>query len=76
MQWSAAYCRTKGITCIQKPNRFSIHGMWPTNEIGSEPRRCSEDQAKKTLTRKMISTTTLAELPTSWPNLRGDNFKF
>ncbi|KAI5433563.1 hypothetical protein KIW84_020742 [Lathyrus oleraceus] len=50
--------------------------MWPAKETGSEPRRCSEDQTKKTLTRKMIFTTTLVELPTSWSNLRGDNFKF
>ncbi|CAK8539350.1 unnamed protein product [Lathyrus sativus] len=75
MQWPPAYCRIKGTICVQKPSRFSLHGMWPANKT-VEPRRCSNDQVKTKLTKNMISATALAELPTSWPNLKGDNFIF
>ncbi|CAL5194714.1 unnamed protein product [Lathyrus oleraceus] len=74
MQWPPAYCRAKSY--VQKPSRFNIHGMWPANKTGSQPRRCSNNPAKTKLTMDMISTTTLAELTTSWPNLERDNFKF
>ncbi|XP_058778312.1 ribonuclease 1-like [Vicia villosa] len=75
MQWPPAYCRAK--SCVQNPSRFSIHGMWPANKTNPQPSKCfNNDQAKTTLNRNMISATASAELPTSWPNLVGDNFEF
>ncbi|WJX71956.1 ribonuclease T2 [Trifolium repens] len=77
MQWQPAVCRPKDANCVKSPgNHFTIHGLWPQNKTDPQPRRCYSVGKVANFDTQMLSQTTLTELATSWPNLKGQDDVF
>ncbi|GMY13635.1 ribonuclease 1-like [Fagus crenata] len=84
LQWPRTYCWDKN-NCIDYPQNFTIHGLWPTCFTGCSPRSCYGSQngppwvdpgKPYTLNLSWISSETFQTLEEEWPDLLGNDESF
>ncbi|KAJ7970773.1 Ribonuclease [Quillaja saponaria] len=71
LQWPNSYCLLDYVTCrpAEPPQNFTIHGLWPQKNDGSELRNCDvkitmPDQILDNMRQKLLEY---------WPNLQNQN---
>ncbi|CAJ2632426.1 S6-RNase [Trifolium pratense] len=78
-QWPPNACRTRTINCIasRKPQNFTLHGIWPSNTTGKEPRNCfnTNHLTRIHFTGAMVQSL-FPRINNSWPDLKGQEESF
>lgn len=66
LQWPVTFCRLNKARCKMSlmPEFWTIHGLWPSNSTGANPRKCSDffDVAQ-------IPQDVITKMNEKWPNL-------
>lgn len=66
LQWPVTFCRVIKARCKMSsmPNFWTIHGLWPSNFTGANPRKCSDVFDVSHIPKDVIT-----EMNEKWPNL-------
>ncbi|XP_065927885.1 ribonuclease Oy-like isoform X1 [Magallana gigas] len=66
LQWPVTFCRVNKARCKMSsmPNFWTIHGLWPSNFTGANPRKCSDFFDVSHIPKDVIT-----EMNEKWPNL-------
>ncbi|GAU44854.1 hypothetical protein TSUD_112280 [Trifolium subterraneum] len=79
-QWGPGFCRSPGSNCNTPSivsNKFTIHGLWPSNHSEPQPNECIKSNAKGgSLDPAKLPTKLITNLMTSWPSYRGTSARF
>nr|KYP35029.1 Extracellular ribonuclease LE [Cajanus cajan] len=72
--WPPTFCgNTKNPCAVQISSKFTIHGLWPSNNSNPQPQFCPSAKFDENKIRKNLKT----QLETNWPALKdGNNISF
>ncbi|WJX22464.1 phytepsin [Trifolium repens] len=71
-QWPPGICRTYTQPCKSYiPNFFTVHGLWPSNNMGCDPELCVPNSFDINKINSLI-----VDLRDAWPSLFIRNYKF
>ncbi|MCH79467.1 ribonuclease 1-like [Trifolium medium] len=76
-QWPPAACLTFSCSASRKPQNFTLHGIWPSNTTGNEPRDCFKTNHLPRIhfTGAMVQSL-FPRINNSWPDLKGKEETF
>ncbi|XP_045805790.1 ribonuclease S-1-like [Trifolium pratense] len=79
LQWAPAQCRVSDFKCTKPAahDKFTVHGIWPSNFKDPQPRDCKLSSSKdQTLDMKNLPRGLVNRLTTLWPSLTSTDEDF
>ncbi|KAK7332748.1 hypothetical protein VNO80_29503 [Phaseolus coccineus] len=71
-QWPKGYCNRVGVPCKSRPNKFTIHGLWPQGRNGQLITNGNDSNHLAYDDIKPVEN----QLSLNWPSLIGKDFDF